>query len=685
MRRRLIPTTLVLLALAFGSLSAQEPTNGNLRPLVGWVTPAGTAPYAPYASIPLEVSAFDPDGTIGHVVFWYQDGIRARIIGDVATPPYKMVWKNMPAGTYRVYALALDNKNLGQNTTLLMLSVGTPPSITIFQASPSGVAAPANAAKLQWTAPGASTLSIDQGVGNVTGQTYVFTAPNTPLGTTKTYTLTASNPYGSVTATTDVTVGLPVINSFTSDSPTITSQGATFSWSTSAARNVRLTPVVGAVPTSGSMKVFPNGTATKSYSYYQLTAQNAVGTTIKLLNVGQMAGLTRISDSLYYSEHALFIIPSASQVSWGANSYSEIYSQANRDSFVATLKQYFPGDYMYVPLVSNNVTPMMAPSALTFRHLADGIGDVNVTGVGVPNFTRYPINATVFPGSFGLLTHEAAHNWGVRIGAEVGTGHWLSNSTALGQMAAIYSNDGYQTAKEIQGNPAAGFTWNATSNIIKNQTDTYNDQDLYLMGLNATFPTVHVLKTPVYNADHTMSFVSVSSYDQAWVEQRWGVRSPSYRTSPKRLRAAFIYIARDLNEILRVAPSVELGAEQWSEAEQIDPMNFNMQVPFLVATKYRGSFNARLADLDGNATPTLTITGPDYVVSPDGWATIPFVANDPDGPAPVVSCVPASANCSILGSTVVLTGLAPGSHFFTIKAQDAGGKKVFAHFVVDVQ
>jgi hypothetical protein len=33
----------------------------------------------------------------------------------------------------------------------------------------------------------------------------------------------------------------------------------------------------------------------------------------------------------------------------------------------------------------------------------------------------------------------------------------------------------------------------------------------------------------------------------------------------------------------------------------------------------------------------------------------------------------------------MLTGLASGAHFFTIKAQDAAGKKTFAHFVVDVQ
>jgi hypothetical protein len=71
--------------------------------------------------------------------------------------------------------------------------------------------------------------------------------------------------------------------------------------------------------------------------------------------------------------------------------------------------------------------------------------------------------------------------------------------------------------------------------------------------------------------------------------------------------------------------------------------------------------------------------------SGNGTAVVPFKAADADGPAPAVSCVPASANCSISGSSVVLTGLTPGANFFTIKAQDAGGKKTFAHFVLDVE
>ena len=118
--------------------------------------------------------------------------------------------------------------------------------------------------------------------------------------------------------------------------------------------------------------------------------------------------------------------------------------------------------------------------------------------------------------------------------------------------------------------------------------------------------------------------------------------------------------------------------------EQIDIKKFRFQVPFLVETLYRASVDARLADLDGNRTPLLTLTGSPAVVSNDGSATVGFSASDPDGPAPTVSCVPNTANCTVQGKNVVLTGLPRGANFVTIKAQDSGGKKAFAHFVVEV-
>src|SRR5581483_2207737 len=122
----------------------------------------------------------------------------------------------------------------------------------------------------------------------------------------------------------------------------------------------------------------------------------------------------------------------------------------------------------------------------------------------------------------------------------------------------------------------------------------------------------------------------------------------------------------------------ELSINQFINAEDIDRKLYRFQVPFLVDTRYRASADALLKDLDGNATPSLTIPGPQYVTTIDGTATVPFTAGDTNGAPPAVSCVPATPECAISGSTVVLTGLPKGAHFYTIKAQDAGGKKRFA-------
>ena len=161
-----------------------------------------------------------------------------------------------------------------------------------------------------------------------------------------------------------------------------------------------------------------------------------------------------------------------------------------------------------------------------------------------------------------------------------------------------------------------------------------------------------MLTAPVYNADHTVSYSSVAQYDQAWLVQQKGARNPSYQASPKRLRMAFVYIARDLAEVEAVFQPIERSINHFVNAEQIDTNNFRFQVPFLVDTQYRASLDALLGDLDGNRTPTLSIPGSTSLVSSDGSAVVPFTAADADGPAPVVSCVPASANCAIQGGTV---------------------------------
>jgi subtilase family serine protease len=78
---------------------------------------------------------------------------------------------------------------------------GKLPVINSFSASPSNISA-GESSILNWTVTGATTVSIDQGIGNV-----ALTGPRavTPAATTV-YTLTASSSAGSITATTQVMV-----------------------------------------------------------------------------------------------------------------------------------------------------------------------------------------------------------------------------------------------------------------------------------------------------------------------------------------------------------------------------------------------------------------------------------------------------------------------------------------------
>jgi hypothetical protein len=155
-------------------------------------------------------------------------------------------------------------------------------SIISFNAEPSSISA-GEPSDLSWNVSGATTVIIDQGIGNValTGTRVVA-----PTATT-TYTLTAISTAGSVTATTQVIVTStapptptvpPVINSFIA-SPTNISYGgsASLSWSVSNATSVTIDNGVGAVGFSGSTNVLPTTTTT-----YTLTASNAAGSDIEI-------------------------------------------------------------------------------------------------------------------------------------------------------------------------------------------------------------------------------------------------------------------------------------------------------------------------------------------------------------------------------------------------------------------
>ena len=160
------------------------------------------------------------------------------------------------------------------------------PSIVNFVPSASPVSSGAEVT-LSWTVNDATSLSIDNGVGDVTGTSTVVR----PTATT-TYTLTATNTAGDTTARTTVTVetaapGSPTINSFTATPDNIAAGGtSTLSWDVTGATSLSIDNGVG--PVTGTSAVV-NPTVTTTYTL-EATNNNGTVRSSKVVTVGTDTG-----------------------------------------------------------------------------------------------------------------------------------------------------------------------------------------------------------------------------------------------------------------------------------------------------------------------------------------------------------------------------------------------------------
>ena len=107
--------------------------------------------------------------------------------------------------TVQIKAVAAGEPKATQTLTITVTPSGggSKPVISSFTAIPASLPAGGGNTTLAWTVTGATSLSIDGGVGDVTGAT----SKSVAVTATKTFTLTATNTSGSSTSTVDVTVG----------------------------------------------------------------------------------------------------------------------------------------------------------------------------------------------------------------------------------------------------------------------------------------------------------------------------------------------------------------------------------------------------------------------------------------------------------------------------------------------
>lgn len=154
----------------------------------------------------------------------------------------------------------------------------SPPVINSFAASPGSIET-GETSTLSWSVTGASSASIDQGIGSVAlnGSRVV-----NPAATTV-YTLLATNAGGSITVTAQVIVSsplppaplpnLPVIDTFElSPVSVVKGNSSSLSWSTSNAASVTIDQGIGTVAAAGSKSVSPTVS-----TVYTITATNSYG------------------------------------------------------------------------------------------------------------------------------------------------------------------------------------------------------------------------------------------------------------------------------------------------------------------------------------------------------------------------------------------------------------------------
>ena len=133
--------------------------------------------------------------------------------GSLSSPTGANVTYTAPTVTsstpVQIRAAASGDPGVVQTLSLTITpgGAGGKPVITSFTATPASLPIGGGSTTLAWSVSGATSLSIDGGVGDVTGQT----SKAVSVTATRTFTLTATNASGPSTATVDVTVGVSTL------------------------------------------------------------------------------------------------------------------------------------------------------------------------------------------------------------------------------------------------------------------------------------------------------------------------------------------------------------------------------------------------------------------------------------------------------------------------------------------
>ena len=132
---------------------------GNRLPTVSITTPTSGASYTAPATVNVQASASDSDGTVSRVEFYRG----STLIGTDTTSPYTYSWANAAAGSYTLTARAYDNNGASATSTGVNISIGS----TSNQLPTVAITAPVSGATLSAPASVTITASASDADGTI--------------------------------------------------------------------------------------------------------------------------------------------------------------------------------------------------------------------------------------------------------------------------------------------------------------------------------------------------------------------------------------------------------------------------------------------------------------------------------------------------------------------------------------
>ncbi|ACU59676.1 glycosyl hydrolase family 18 protein [Chitinophaga pinensis] len=94
---------------------------GNQAPTVSITSPSAGASFSAPATVTIQATAADADGTIAKVEF-YNGNTK---LGEVTASPYSYTWGNVAAGAYSITAVATDNGSKSTTSAAVAIQVGS--------------------------------------------------------------------------------------------------------------------------------------------------------------------------------------------------------------------------------------------------------------------------------------------------------------------------------------------------------------------------------------------------------------------------------------------------------------------------------------------------------------------------------------------------------------------------------